>query len=165
MDITDPRIIETAITIVGFILLRIVSNKLIDKTVKSSLMNKTRGKIIKKIAGIALLTLCIPLILLFWGVDQAELAVFVGSALAVIGIALVAQWSLLSNITAGVVIFFNHPVKLDDTVTILDKDFQIEGRVSSIGILFVILKTPAGEQISVPNNVFVQKMIKKKTND
>ena len=84
------------------------------------------------------------------------------SILAVIGIALFAQWSHLSNITSGIIIFFSHSFKLDDTVSIIDKDYEVEGRISDIGLFFIKLKTKQGEEVSIPNNIFMQKMIKKK---
>jgi small-conductance mechanosensitive channel len=96
-----------------------------------------------------------------FGVNQSELAVFIGSLLTIMGIAFFAQWSILSNITSGIIIFFNHPIKLDDTIIIIDKDYEIEGRVSDVSLFFVILKTPNNEQITIPNNLFIQKMIKK----
>lgn len=162
MDITNAKIIETAIAIVVYIILRLVANKFIDKTVANSFMQKTRGKIIKKALNLVLLLTIATFVLIAWGVDQTELAFFIGSVLTVIGIALFAQWSILSNITSGVILFFNHSIRLDDTITIIDKDFAIEGRVSDIGLFFVILKTKEGEKVSIPNNVFIQKMIKHK---
>ena len=158
----EIKIIETAIAIVLYLVLRFISGKSIDRTVETSLMQKTRGKIIKKAVNLLLIVLGLVLILIIWGVKQSELAVFIGSVLAVIGIALFAQWSILSNITSGIIIFFIHPVKLDDTISIIDKDFNIDGRVSDIGLFFVLIKTSDGEQITVPSNVFIQKMIKRK---
>jgi small-conductance mechanosensitive channel len=158
----DIKIIETGIAILAYFLLRGVAGKWIDRTVATHLMQKTRAKIIKKAINLLLLVVILVLIFIVWGVNQSELAVFIGSFLAVLGVGLVAQWSILSNITAGLIIFFNHPVKIDDTVTIIDKDYQVEGRVSDIGLFFVILKNQEGEQIAVPSTVFVQKMIKKK---
>ena len=160
MDVTTFKIIETAVAIVLYLILRLVANKLIDRTVANNLMQKTRGKIIKKAFNLLLIMISATFILIIWGVNQSELAFFIGSVLTVIGIALFAQWSILSNITAGIILFFNHSVKLDDTITVIDKDYQIEGRVSDIGLFFVILKTDAGEKISLPNNVFIQKMIR-----
>jgi small-conductance mechanosensitive channel len=156
------RIIETIIIILAYLLLRFILNKSIDRTVENRLMQKTRGKIIKKIISFILLLIIFAIISIIWGINRSELVFFIGSVLTVIGIAFIAQWSIISNITSGIIIFFNHPVKLDDTITIIDKDYQIEGRVSDIGLFFVILKTKEGEQITVPSNVFVQKMIKKK---
>ncbi|GLR15599.1 mechanosensitive ion channel domain-containing protein [Portibacter lacus] len=157
----DVKIIETIVAVAVYFLLRILSSKAIDRRVEMHLMQKTRGKIIKKAFHLIAILIILILILIIWGVDHSELAIFIGSVLTVLGIALVAQWSILSNITSGIIIFFNHPVKLDNTISIIDKDFQVEGRVSDISLFFVILKTKEGEQITIPNNVFVQKMIKK----
>lgn len=164
MELQKIKIIETAVVLSVYIILKIIANKSIDKTVASNFMQKTRGKIIKKATNLVLLTFVFSFGLVIWGVDQTELAFFMGSVLTVIGIALFAQWSILSNITAGVIIFFNHSVKLDDTITIIDKDYEIEGRISDIGMYFVILKTNQNETISIPNSIFIQKMIKQKTN-
>jgi small-conductance mechanosensitive channel len=42
------------------------------------------------------------------------------------------------------------------------KDYEVEGKVIDIGLFFVELKTKEGKEISLPNNIFIQKMIKKK---
>ncbi len=164
MEILNLKIIETIIAIAVFILLRIFSKTFIDNTVTNSLVQKTSGKIIKKALNLILLLIVGIFILIIWGVDQKELAFYIGSILTVIGIALFAQWSILSNITSAIILFFNHSVKLDDTIIIIDKDFEIEGRVSDIGLFFVTLKTKEDEKVSIPNNVFIQKMIKQKKN-
>jgi small-conductance mechanosensitive channel len=44
----------------------------------------------------------------------------------------------------------------------MDKEFEVEGRISDIGLFFVRLKTKEGEEVSLPNNIFLQKMIKKR---
>lgn len=165
MDSTKIKLIETTIVILAFIIILFLSSKLVNKTVSNNLLKKVRGKIIKKVINLINILVAIIIILIIWGVDQSELAVFIGSLLTVLGIALFAQWSILSNITSSIIIFFNHPVKLNDTIKIIDKDYETEGRVSDIGIFFIILKTKEGEQITIPSNVFIQKMIKKKIND
>ena len=162
MNVIEIKLLETGISIVLFFLIRVLINKLIDKTVNRSFMKKTRGKIIKKIFQLILLIITLAFILTVWGVDETELFTIMASVLTVIGIALFAQWSHLSNITSGVIIFFNHSVKFDDTISIIDKDFEIKGRISDIGLFFVKLKTEQGEEVSLPNNIFLQKMIKKK---
>ena len=162
MNLTEIKILQTGIAIAIYLLLRFIIIKFIDRTVTRSLLQKTRGKIIKKIFQVALLFIVFIFILVIWGVDQSELFTFMASILAVIGIALFAQWSHLSNITSGIIIFFSHSFKLDDTVSIIDKDYEVEGRISDIGLFFIKLKTKDGEEVSLPNNIFMQKMIKKK---
>ena len=162
MNLIEINVLKTLIAIALYLLLRIVAIKSIDRTVTKNLLQKTRGKIIKKIIKIVLITITLVTILTIWGVDRSELFMFMASVLTVIGIALFAQWSLLSNITSGIIIFFNHSVKLDDTISIIDKDYEVNGRVSDIGIFFIKLKTKEGDEVSLPNNIFLQKMIKKK---
>jgi small-conductance mechanosensitive channel len=161
MEIIHLKIIESFVAAVVYLLLRFGIIHYIDNTISKSLMQKTRGKVVKKTIKIILLLLFSTFVLIVWGVDQSELAMFIGSVLTVIGIALFAQWSILSNITSGIILFFNHSVNLDDTIIIMDKDYAIEGRVSDIGLFFVILKTTEGEEITIPSNVFMQKTIKK----
>jgi small-conductance mechanosensitive channel len=162
MTETEFKILQTGISILIFFIARIAIIKIIDRTVTKSLLQKTRGKIIKKVFQIILIVILSTFIMLTWGVNRSELFLFMTSVLTVIGIALFAQWSHLSNMTSGVIIFFNHSVKLDDTISIIDKDYDIEGRISDIGLFFVKLKTKHGEEVTLPNNIFLHKMIKKK---
>lgn len=164
MNITELKILETAIAITLFIVIRFAMNFLIKRTVEKNVLQRTRGKIIKKIFFIGLVSILLIFILTVWGIDQAEVFMFMASVLTVIGIALFAQWSHLSNLTSGIIIFFNHSAKLDDTIAIIDKDYNVEGRISDIGLFFIKKKTEEGEEVIIANNIFLQKMIKKKGN-
>lgn len=62
------------------------------------------------------------------------------------------------------IIFFSHPAKIGDTITVLDKDFSIKGKISDIEMFFITIKTEEGEKVTIPNNVFIQKMIKQGRN-
>ena len=87
------------------------------------------------------------------------MVVFVSSVMAILGIAFVAQWSILSNITAGIILFFNHPLKIGDYVKILEKDFIIEGTVDDITYFFVHIETSEKEKITISNSLILQKII------
>jgi small-conductance mechanosensitive channel len=161
MDPFNIRLIETAAGIVVYIFLRMLLYRYIDKTVAIQLMHKTRSKIVKKAVNLILILTIAIFILIVWGVDPSEMVYFLSSILTVVGLAMIAQWSILSNITSGIILFFSHNIKLDDTIIVIDKDYEIEGRISDIGLFFVILKTTKGEVITIPCNVFIQKMVKK----
>ncbi len=155
----EIRLIETISIVLVYFLLRLIVAKVILKTVERSLMQKRRAKLILKAFSIILAIIFITSLFLIWGVNQSDLVLFLGSFLAILGMAFFAQWSILSNITSGIILFFNHPVKLDDTISIMDKEFNIEGRVSDISLFFVSLKTKEGKQITLPSNILLQKMI------
>jgi small-conductance mechanosensitive channel len=126
---------------------------------------KQRIKITKKIIHNFVFLLFFGLQLFIWGVEQSKLIIFISSLLTILGIAFVAQWSLISNITSTLIVFFTHPARIGDTITVLDKDYQIEGRISDIGVFFIIISTVEGEKITIPSNIFLQKMIKRKPSE
>lgn len=163
MNLTYLKIAEAVIVIAAYVLLKVVSYKLIDRTMRERYLQKARGQVIKRAVNLTFLAISISFLLVIWGVNQSDLVVFLGSVLTVIGVAMFAQWSILSNITSSIIIFFNHSVKIDDTVIIMEaKDYEIEGKISNIGLFFITLETTNGEDLTLPNNVFLQKMVKKK---
>lgn len=158
---TRIQIIEVIVTCLVYVAIHLLTNHSIDKIIAQNTSAKTRAKIIKKAVHLIAFSIFLIVISSIFGVNQSELFVFIGSVLTVMGIALFAQWSILSNITAGVIIFFSHSAKLDDTIVILDKDYEVEGRISDIGLFFILIKTNE-TQVTIPNNVFLQKMVKSK---
>lgn len=161
MELFYLKIFESAVIVIVYFILRKICFKIIDKTLLERFIHKSRGIIIKKVINFSFLMICITFVLLIWGVNQKDLGIFVGSVLTVVGVAFFAQWSILSNITSSIIIFFNHPVKLNDSIVILEsKDYVIEGKVINIGLFFITLITNESEQITLPNNIFIQKSIK-----
>ncbi|MEM9051205.1 MAG: mechanosensitive ion channel domain-containing protein [Bacteroidota bacterium] len=162
MDPIFFKPIETAVIVVAYFLVRLILFKVVNRTLKTKEINDNRGRMIKKVINVLLIMVCFSLIFLIWGVDQQELGVFVTSLFTIIGVAFFAQWSLLSNITSGVILFFNHNVRLHDKIAIMEgQDYLIEGTIKDIGVIFILLETDTGEEITLPNNIYIQKTIKK----
>ncbi len=162
MKLYYVKIIETLAVIIIYIILKDICFKIIDKTVVKRFLQEARGIITKRFINIIFLSISVAVTLLVWGVKQADLAIFIGSVLTVVGVAFFAQWSILSNVTSSIIIFFNHPIKINDSIVILEaKDYVIEGKVTNIGLFFVTLHTDDSEEITLPNNIFIQKSIKK----
>jgi small-conductance mechanosensitive channel len=164
MEVYQIQLIESFVALVGYLGSLEVAKRIIEGAALKYDYPKPRVKVTLKIVRIVFFLLFASFMLFIWGVNQSELVYFITSLLTVVGIAFLAQWSILSNITSTLVIFFNHPVKIGDTITVMDKEFNVEGRVSDIGIFFLIIKTTEGDQITLPSNVFMQKMVKKKAN-
>lgn len=155
----EIQILETIV----ILFLWFLTNFFIKRTVKNIAIKFNvaieRRKIVIRV--IKLITFIFGIISLtaVWGVDQKQLLVFFTSTITVLGIAFFAQWSILSNITAGLVVFFNHPLKLGDRVRITEKDYLVEGRLESISFFFLHIVTDAGEKVTIPNSVALQKTI------
>src|SRR5699024_2033962 len=91
-----------------------------------------------------------------WGFTGHGFMVFASSIFALAGIAFFAAWSILSNITAALVLFFHAPFGVMDRVRILDGDNTVIGRVRQMGLFFLILEDEYGHRLSIPNNVLIQ---------
>ena len=155
------QIIESVVSIITLIIISRVLQRIIERAGAKFSYHKTRIKIVKKVISAVVFIVLVGILLLIWAIAPSQLAAYLVSLFTVIGIAFLAQWSILSNITSTLIIFFNHQVNIGDTIVILDKDYQIEGKVSDIGIFFIIIKVSDNEYVSLPSNVFMQKMIKK----
>ena len=163
MEFQQYKIIWTLIFLVaGFAIKYLVSKSLRKIQLKFG-FQKSRIVVTNKVILILFYVTEIVLISFIWGVDQKQLLVYISSFLTILGIAFFAQWSILSNITAGLILYINYPVKIGDTITILEKDNNITGEIRDIGAFFITLKTPDKELITVPNAIVLQKNIRFKS--
>jgi small-conductance mechanosensitive channel len=164
MEAYKIQIIETIVVIISYFFFQYVTKTLVNNSLKKKQIDRGRRKM--TIKAIHLFSLITTLVLLsaIWGLKQNEIAVFAGAVLTALGIAFFAQWSLLSNITSSILLFFNHPIKIGDTIKILDKDYPFEGEVSDLAYFFVHVKTENGEIITIPNSLLLQKSISIKEN-
>ncbi len=159
MEKYEVQILETAIVLALWGLTRFLLKRTIKRIAIKFHVAIERRRIVVRILNFITFIFGVISITLVWGVDQKQLLVFFTSTITVLGIAFFAQWSLLSNITAGVVIFFNHPLKLGDYIRITEKDYLIEGKLESISFFFLHIESRSGEKITIPNSIALQKTI------
>lgn len=120
-----------------------------------------RAVYISKVFNFGLVTVSAFLMSLIWGLDYNSVFLLASSVLAVLGVAFFAQWSILSNITASIVIFFSYPARIGDLVRIVDGDNSLEGEILDINLFQVLLRDPKGDLINYPNNLIIQKPLVK----
>lgn len=131
----------------------------VDYYLKHTLLQRSIRKIIIKAFHLLSFLTALILISTVWGLKQNEIAIYVGTILTALGIAFFAQWSLLSNITSSLILFFNHPMKIGDNIKILDKDYPFEGEVLDLTYFYIHILTENGEIISIPNSIALQKAV------
>ena len=153
------QIIETVIVIFGYIATHYITKSFINDSLKQTHLQRGRRKMIIKAVHLLSFLTATVLLAAIWGLNQNEIAVFVGTILTALGIAFFAQWSLLSNVTSSLLLFFNHPVKIGDKIKVLDKDYPIEGDVVDLTYFFVHIKTEDGGITTIPNSLFLQKSV------
>lgn len=155
---------QTELIITGCILLfllviRYVLNTLITKISQKNGINMARIHLMHRYVTVALFILALVIIPFVFGVQAHDLVVIFSSVFAVIGIGLFAIWSILSNITSGIIMFFSFPYKVGDKIQILDKDFPIEAIIEDIRAFQLILRLDNGNIVTYPNNLMLQKAV------
>ena len=159
MESYKIQLIETLLVIAGYIGAYYINKSLIERVLKNTLLPRARRKIIVRAFNLLAMITSAVFIAAIWGLRQSEIAVFVSTIITAMGIAFFAQWSLLSNITSSILIFFNHPMKIGDHIKVMDKEFPFEGEITDLSYFFVYIKTSTGELITVPNSLVLQKSI------
>jgi len=153
------QILVTGILLIALIFLRIIADKLIRRYAKTSQILEHRANLVIKYVHIFINLFIIISLIVIWGVQTKDIFITISSITTVIGVAMFAQWSILSNITSGMILFFSFPFRIGDTIKIHDKDFPIEAEIEDISAFHVNLKTKDGEKIIFPNNLLLQKGI------
>ncbi|WP_158977491.1 mechanosensitive ion channel domain-containing protein [Cellulophaga sp. L1A9] len=162
----QEELLRSLITFVVVIVLKFIFTKTVKKVAKLGDFNKVRTNLIIKYISIALTIISGAVLTLIWSVNFKDLGALLASIFAVIGVALFAQWSILSNITAGVIIFFSYPFKIGNTIRIFDK--EIHEVINNWDETFVIedirafhmhLRRSNGEILTYPNSLVLQKGI------
>ncbi len=140
-------------------LVKLVIKKIIRKYGRRTQIKELRTRLILKYLTNLINILVFILLVTVWGVTPEWIFASFASVFAIVGVAFFAQWSLLSNVTAGFIIYFTVPFWIGDTIKIIDKDTPIVAMVEDIKAFYIILKTTDGEHITFPNNLILQKAI------
>ena len=148
------QILETLLIVSIYIIVYFVFKIIINNFLKKTSLERGRRKM--AIRTVQLFTTITAIIFLtgVWGFKQNDIALFASSILTALGIAFFAQWSLLSNITSSILIYFKHPVKSGSYIKVLHKDFNYEGEVIEMNYFFVHIKTKENEVVTIPNSHF-----------
>jgi len=158
------ELIYSLIILIVIVVLKFLFTTAVKKVSKISDFNPVRTNLIIKFINIALTIIAVVALTLVWSVNYQDLGVMLSSVFAVIGVALFAQWSILSNITAGVILFFSFPFKIGNTIRILDKELLDPNNsdldqfvIEDIRAFHLHLRRSNGEILTYPNNLVLQK--------
>ena len=138
---------------------RIVTKKFIRRYAKLSSIMEHRTNLVIKYIQLLITILAIIGLIVVWGVQKKDIFLTLSSVTTVVGVAMFAQWSILSNITSGIILFFFFPFRIGDIIQVHDKDFPIQAEIEDIKAFHIYLKTNEGERITYPNNLLLQKGI------
>ncbi len=100
------------------------------------------------------------LILGRWGFELGTLLAFLGTILGLVAIGFVAVWSVLSNFLCTFVLVVFKPFSVGDEIEIPAD--HVKGRVVDLSLIFTTLQVSEDETVLVPNNVYFQRVFKRR---
>ncbi|OIQ30477.1 MAG: mechanosensitive ion channel protein MscS [Bacteroidetes bacterium MedPE-SWsnd-G2] len=159
LSLMQSPAIQSLILVIVFLVIRFIVAKLISKIGNQKGIYIGRTQIITRYISFFIFGIALLIELYILGANFQNLIVVFSSIFAVIGIGLFAVWSILSNITAGVLMFFSFPYKIGDKIEIHDKDFPIIGIIEDIRAFQLLLRLENGNLVTYPNNLVMQKAI------
>ena len=144
--------------ILAYQIFRLVWNRTINRIASFRSLSTQRvvavrraGQNIGRVALVAVIALIIS-------IEFQGIMLLLGAVSATIGIAFFAQWSILSNVTTGIIMFWRFPIRIGDRIGILGAEGS-SGVVEEITPFFIILKNEQGNTITIPNNQTLQQML------
>lgn len=156
---TEIKLLESIGLIIVLLLIRAIFLKIVHARFSTAEFTIERKRIVNKALNLGFITILCLVLTGIWGLDQQQVLAFITSVLAVLGVGFFAQWSLLSNITSGIILYFNHPLKIGDHITIIDKDFPLTGVVEDISLFFLHIRTDEMVVYTIPNSAVIQKTL------
>lgn len=93
--------------VIATVLLIKISDYIIKRTGERKRVIQKRIYYVSKFSHFIIYFLSLIAFAIVWNVQLGGITVLASSVFAVIGVALFAQWSILSNLTSSIIIFFN----------------------------------------------------------
>tara|TARA_R110002051_G_scaffold3333_1_gene18038 strand:- start:42838 stop:43431 length:594 start_codon:yes stop_codon:yes gene_type:complete len=157
MEKYHTEIIQSLITLGILIVIRIIIYYLVKRFSERKNKVAKRANLIMKYVDFTLLSFGVLTAIFIWSIQPHDIGWVASSIFAVIGVGFFAQWSVLSNLTSGVIIFFTLPYKIGDRIKIHDKDFPIIATIEDIKAFHINLLTEDGGLHTYPNSLLLQK--------
>lgn len=153
------EITNTGILLIILMIIRAIIVISVKKIGKKSGTTEARANLIGRYATVTLVLIALLIEAFILGAQTHDITLVFSSVFAVIGIALFAIWSILSNVTSGVIMFFSFPYKVGDKIKIHDKDYPVEAIIEDIRAFQLILREDNGDLVTYPNNLILQKAV------
>jgi small-conductance mechanosensitive channel len=154
------------IFVVGALVVALVQRALgraLARASRHTPMSAETALTLQRVSAGALWLLLVLLTLRHLGVNVDGLWTLLVSTLAVIGVGLLAVWTMVSNITASFFIWIWRPYELGERIELIPDG--IKGRAVDRSLMFTIIREEDGSTLMVPNNLFFQRIIRRAPND
>ena len=149
------RLLVSLLAFAFFILAKRLSSPKIQNSVDASGLNQETATKASHLVWIVSSLLLGVVLLFVWGVDIQHILIIGTSTITLLGVALFANWSLLSSITAFVVLLIHPSYRRGNYLRIINQDNYYEGYISEINLFHTKLITDEREVFLYPNNALL----------
>lgn len=158
-EYVETIVVSLSILVIYWIIKKILF-KIIGKRASKKDVAPERELYLQKLVKVMLVLIVLTLIGAIWEISYKGLSVYFASIFTIIGVGLFATWSILSNMTASLVLFFFFPYRVGQEVRIVDGENSVEGRIIDITLFYIKIESPDGKLYSYPNNLAIQRPIR-----
>jgi len=135
-----------------------IYRRYISETAKRHEFAAHRSNNISKVGQVLIYFISILIIsnVLGFGIQGIFLAT--SSFFAIVGVAFFATWSVLSNVTASLLLYFTFPYRIGDRI-LIDNEPNHSGKLTDVTLMYMKIQTDGGSYVTLPANVAIQKVI------
>ncbi len=159
LEIYKNEILFTAIVLAVGSIIKYILEKIIKRFGRKASFDENRIRLTIKYLNFLINLILLSALFVYWGASTENFLLTMSSIFAVIGVALFAQWSILSNVTAGFILFFNAPFRIGKKIKLHDKDLPDNAEIIDIQGFYTYVKTEDNNIVIIPNNLLLQKAI------
>ena len=129
---------------------------IVDKTSVDHQAVDPLAKLVRWLVNVGAVVLLLGVL----GFNLGGLWAMMATVLGMVAIGFVAVWSVLSNVLCTFIILLYRPFEVGDEVEIAGED--VGGKVAALNFLYTTLNTADGALLQIPNNLFFQRVIKRR---
>lgn len=158
---SSEGVIKAALTVL-VLLLTYIAIKLFKRYLRSTSsrhhLHEQRTDSISKLGQALIYLISAAIISNVLGFGIQGLFFATSSFFAIVGIAFFATWSILSNLTASILLYFTFPYRIGDRL-LIENEPKFNGILKDVTLTNLKIKTDGGSYITLPANVAIQKII------
>jgi len=159
IELNSSRLVISLLILCAYLVIRrLIIPKLQKLIERDRLKNKTLKDAVFSL-NLFIGVLGFLFILFTWGFNFRELLALSTGLVAITGVALFANWSILSNITAFFILVAHQSYQRGNYIRIIDMDNYIEGYISEINLFNTRLIGENREVITYPNNLLIARPV------
>lgn len=149
---------SAAVLLVYFLISRLVLPRIEASVDKSNLKSEAALKAFH-IANLLMGMVAIAALFIVWGIDFNGLLLVSTSLITLTGVALFANWSILSSVTSYFILLFHDSFRRGNFIRIIEGENYTEGFISEIQFFYTKILTEDRDIIIYPNNLLLTRQV------